>query len=76
MYIYCNMSNFTSKSIMVLKCSLSGGRNKDGMHKLHMGRHAGMRPSAASTALMTVRLLCTCSSKTSSVVNEWGAVDA
>jgi len=33
-----------------------------------------MRASAASTALMTARPPCKCSSRTSSVVNERGAV--
>jgi hypothetical protein len=38
------------------------------------GRHPGMRASAASTALMTARPPCRCSSRTSSLVNERGAV--
>jgi hypothetical protein len=37
------------------------------------GRHPGMRASAASTALMTARPPCRCSSRTSSLVNERGA---
>ena len=40
------------------------------------GRHPGTRASAASTALMTARPPCTCSSRTSSVVNERGAAYA
>ena len=38
------------------------------------GRHPGTRASAASTAPTTARPPCTCSSRTSSVVNERGAV--
>jgi hypothetical protein len=38
------------------------------------GRHPGMCASAASTALMTARPPCRCSSTTSSLVNERGAV--
>lgn len=38
------------------------------------GRHPGMCASAASTALMTARPPCRCSSRTSSLVNERGAV--
>ena len=59
---------------MILQCSLSGGRNKDGVYEPHMGRHAGMCLSVASTVLMMAHLLYTCS-KTSLVVNEQGAVD-